>query len=128
MSNTELQEHIAFAEWLRYKGIPFFHPANGGKRSIIQATLLKKMGVLPGVPDFIILKAPKGYRGIAIEMKRAVGNSTVSASQKAVMSMMSHEGWLVFVAYGFANAKKYIEGLEPFYKMPDWDAGPPSKI
>lgn len=47
-----------------------FHVPNGGKRSKIEAAILKQMGVTAGIPDFILFWDRRGY---ALELKTAEG-------------------------------------------------------
>jgi hypothetical protein len=59
--NAEAREQAAIVEWCRWVApeIIVFHVANGGYRSKPEAARLKWMGVLPGVPD-LVLVLPKG--------------------------------------------------------------------
>ena len=47
-----------------------FHIPNGGKRTKIEASRLKAMGVLPAVPDLFLALPLGGYHGMFIEVKR----------------------------------------------------------
>lgn len=47
-----------------------FHIPNGGKRTKIEASRLKAMGVLPGVPDLFLALPLGGYHGMFIEIKK----------------------------------------------------------
>lgn len=47
-----------------------FHIPNGGKRTKIEASRLKAMGVLPGVPDLFLALPSGGYHGMFIEVKK----------------------------------------------------------
>lgn len=71
---TEMQLHTHIVKTLRRvlrKDVLMHHSPNGGKRDIITATHLKRMGTLPGWPDlqfhrdgetyFIELKQPGEY-------------------------------------------------------------------
>ncbi len=51
-----LQYHAA--QWLRANGILFFHPPNGGKRSLAAGARLVALGMVSGVHDLIILLPP----------------------------------------------------------------------
>lgn len=72
--------HRAIVEWLRAVLVDAkaIHIPNGGKRGKAEAGRLKAMGVMPGVPDLMILR-----RGVCrfIEIKTATGN--LSPEQKA---------------------------------------------
>jgi hypothetical protein len=72
---TEYQLHLQVAKFLNHAltgRSTWFHPPNGGYRHATEARRLKAMGVLPGIPDIVVindgrmicfeLKAPKGGR------------------------------------------------------------------
>lgn len=89
ISEDDLQRIcISWFKWVYPEyALRVFHPANGGFRNVIEATKLKKMGVLPGVCD-IIITIPKGrYHGMFAELK--VGDNTLSENQEAFI--MAHE-------------------------------------
>jgi hypothetical protein len=76
----ERRTHIAIADTLRVglaSGWLWFHPANGELRQLRTAELLKRMGVRPGVSDFILVGPPQG-RVHALEVKRK-GNRPTEA-------------------------------------------------
>jgi hypothetical protein len=95
----EDHEQIVAATWLRKNNIPFYHIPNGGKRHMLEAIKLKRMGVSPGVPDICILKARKGYHGLYIEVKRVEGG-TLSDNQKFWRDILLSEGYAWFEAKG----------------------------
>jgi hypothetical protein len=78
---------------------------NGEARSKATGARLKLEGVSPGVPDLFI-----PAWGVWIEMKRAKGG-TVSAVQKDWHAYLRSIGQRVIVAYGFADARRQVEGL-----------------
>lgn len=49
------------------KGTIWFHPANEGKRSVVEGAHLKRMGMLPGVGDLCIILP--GQRPLFLELK-----------------------------------------------------------
>lgn len=54
----EASLQMAVCEHLRLRGAPgllYFHPCNEGKRSEAAGLMLKRMGMLPGVADLVIL-------------------------------------------------------------------------
>jgi len=68
----ERQVHILIADTLRWSISPgwvWFHPANGELRTDATGVLLKRMGVVPGVSDFILISPPHG-KVHALELKR----------------------------------------------------------
>jgi len=68
----ERQVHILLADTLRWSISPgwvWFHCPNGELRNDATGALLKRMGVLPGVSDFILIGPPHG-RVHVLELKR----------------------------------------------------------
>lgn len=51
-----------------------FHPANGGKRSLITAVILQRMGVRPGVGDLCLMRS--GGRAVWLELKHGAGRQS----------------------------------------------------
>jgi len=78
--NMEQKLQIAFANYMEYAhpDVLFFAVPNGGKRTMIEAALLKKMGVLAGVADCLLF-----WKGnfAAIELKRPDKPASMSPSQ-----------------------------------------------
>lgn len=78
--NQEQKLQIAVINYIRmaFPDILVFAVPNGGKRSLIEATMMKKMGVLAGVSD-LLLFWQGGYG--AIELKRPDKKAVMSDSQ-----------------------------------------------
>ena len=57
-----------------------FHVPNGGTRRKREGVKFKKMGVLPGVSDFLFLESRKNYSGLVVELK--VKGGKLQPSQK----------------------------------------------
>jgi hypothetical protein len=108
---NKLQE--AVINWLRYNGYYCFHVPNGGSRNEIEATNLKKQGVMAGCPDILIfdnimdLPSMVIFKGIAIELK--VKGRKVSDAQKEFMSNAEKRGFLVFLAWNLTDLIDYFE-------------------
>ena len=118
---------MAFVDWLRWKHIDFFHVANeavwlGILRRILGTEAaekaarkiiakLKKMGMVPGVHDFVILTEPPGnkYRFVTVEMKAEKGRAT--KSQQDFSLVVERNGGIAFVAKGAGKAIEFMEGL-----------------
>lgn len=119
---TEHQEACILADWLRIKHVPFIHVPNEGKRSYQVAARLKKAGLSPGFPDYLIFMAPPaatqtpGWEkdaacvGAAIELKRKKGGKP-TRSQVEWLKTLQANGWAVCVAYGADDAIKWLEEL-----------------
>lgn len=80
---------------------------NGGWRSPATATLLKRTGVKPGVPDMCLPVARQGYHGLYIELKRGTGGR-VSVEQKKWLLALSQEGYKACVCRGADEAIQTI--------------------
>jgi hypothetical protein len=83
------------------------HIPNGGSRNAIEGAKLKRMGVLPGMPDIMIFEKNKVYSGCAIELK--VKPNRPTNDQQRRLSGLSIRGWFTIVAYDFDEAKKQID-------------------
>jgi len=77
-----------------------FHFAvpNGGRRDIGTAMKLKREGVVPGVPDWIMLRPNALYCGLLIEFKNPNGKGVVSKDQKRIMGSLGSVGYLCKIA------------------------------
>ena len=89
----------ATAQFLRvqYPDILAFHTPNGGHRLKSVAAKLKRQGVTPGVPDWLIIKPNGTFSGLAIELK--VKGGKLSEHQKNRLEYFKNNGWAVFVAW-----------------------------
>jgi hypothetical protein len=101
---TENREQIEFIQWFKRNcpGELIIHIPNGGSRNIVEATTLKAMGVVAGVPDLFI-----PGRRLWIEMKRAKGGR-VSAEQKTLIASIQEFGYTVKVCKGCEEAVAVI--------------------
>ena len=99
---SELQIHIAVVEHLKLRarrGVFWFHPANGNKREKSEAAKLKAMGVIPGVPDLIIIKDGKTF---GLELKTMDGRPSIE--QRDALRAMEFAGAYTAVTYGLDAA------------------------
>ena len=108
---TESQEQIALVQWMRIA-----HPdhrivasANGGARSMITASRMKKEGVSAGFPDLLIPSL-----GLFIELKRTKGG-VVSAEQKDWLEYLRGCGYRAEVCKGWDAARLVIEDAIGMY-------------
>src|SRR6516165_1089854 len=62
-----LFEHVA---WRRVPHTFSFHVPNGGRRSPIEAAIMKSLGIVPGIPDLLSIRGGRLY---ALELKVAGG-------------------------------------------------------
>jgi hypothetical protein len=97
----------ALAIYLKFSGAFWFHSPNGGSRNQIEASKFKAMGVLPGVPDCMILDGRHGFVGMAIELK--VGKNKTTENQVAVQNRLIASGWLVAVTWSLDDAISLVD-------------------
>jgi hypothetical protein len=93
---------------LRARGAPgvfAFHPANGGFRRPVEAAILKGLGVVPGVPDVIVIHQGRCY---AMELKAEGGRP--SETQLATIAAMEAAGTFTCIAEGLDRALAVLEG------------------
>lgn len=97
---SEDQEQAAFVQWFRcqWPKVLIAHFANGGSRNKAEAAKLKRIGVVPGMPDLFI---PEWK--LFIEMKRRHGG-VVSKEQKAMIEYLVSVGYQAYVARGYDEA------------------------
>lgn len=86
------------------KGVVYFHVPNGGKRNQSEAAKFKRLGVVPGIPDLLLLADGKLY---ALEIKTVIGH--LSPDQKAMHAVMREAGATVATAFGLDEALKRLE-------------------
>jgi len=112
---TEQQEAFALAAWLDLRRVFYIHIPNEAKRSPRTGWLLKRAGMKPGAPDYLIFDMPRMptgymYKGVAIELKRTV-KSTTSDVQAAFLATLSERGWLTYVCKGAKEAIARLKEL-----------------
>ncbi len=81
---------------------------------------MKKMGLLPGVPDIMILWPRLGFHGLFIEMKSEKGRATTT--QKEVHKAIKDCGYAVVVCHGCDKAIEAVKAYgigngEAFYDL-----------
>lgn len=111
----EHDECVAFVELLQLKRLLFSHihhetytPYENQKK------LMKELGVMPGVPDYIIFVSKEQSSVdrpllIFIEMKRVSGGTVSPAQQTWIDSLHQVKDVGAFVCYGFDEAKEVID-------------------
>jgi hypothetical protein len=102
----EFNLHCFVADLLKFQrapGVVYFHPANGEKRPPRTAARLKRMGLVRGVPDFVIIMPG---RTAFLELKR--GGGRLSPEQKAFKSAVESCGCAFSVASTPEQANKIL--------------------
>jgi rhodanese-related sulfurtransferase len=94
---------VQHLEWRAPKDCVYFAVPNGGWRSRIEAAILKGLGVVPGIPDLIII-----YRGRvhALELKSERGR--LSPAQAECHQRLREAGAIVGVAAGIDQALAWL--------------------
>lgn len=103
MKHEEDNLQISCVEWFRLqypKKIVLAIP-NGGRRNMIEAVRLKKMGVLAGVSDLFIPEPSSKFHGLWIELKSKTGRLT--DYQETFISAMEDRGYQAKVIRDFSS-------------------------
>jgi hypothetical protein len=103
----QLQIQVIRYLQIQYKEKIFFHVPNGGSRNVIEASKLKKMGVLAGVCDVLVLNPMGSYNGLAIELK--IKPNRVNENQINFINKLEKINWYTKVCYDFETAKNVID-------------------
>ena len=94
MKNIESQIQQSCIKWFRLQHNDLekvlISVPNGGKRSVITASILKAEGAISGVSDLLLLKQNSKYGCLCIEMKKPKG--VQSENQKEWQKSMENIG------------------------------------
>lgn len=66
---------------LKYPKLLLFSVPNGGRRGVIEASIMKSEGVTAGVADLCLLYPSNGFHALFIEMKIDKGKQSLSQIQ-----------------------------------------------
>ena len=106
-------EQAALVDWLRAKGLRFYHVPNEGRHSVQYRAKQLRLGVSAGVPDIVITTRPPAKpeaRGVAVELKRTVGGR-VSPAQAEWLEGLRADGHETKVAIGAIDAIEWLKSL-----------------
>ena len=103
----EAIEQIKVVEWIKQcTDLPVIHTANERKCSPQMGSILKRMGVRPGVADLLI---PRQHsRGISTWIEMKAPNGKLSSLQQQFLSDMKCEGFYADVCYSAESAISLI--------------------
>ena len=104
---NEGQIHRAVVAQLHARAKPdalWFHVPNGGRRNPIEGAQFKRMGVLAGVADLIILHRGHAY---GLELKSETGRPSVA--QMEFMSRLTQAGGFGCITQGLDRAISVLE-------------------
>ena len=107
---TEYEECCWLASWLDLHNIFYIHIPNEGKRSPREGARLKRIGLKPGVADYLILDSPPAMpsrKGTWIELKRKGGKPT--AEQLDFLADAKSCGFCSFVCEGGEEAATILQ-------------------
>lgn len=109
MNHDERRLHIAIWDWLQL-ALPAdavaVHPANGEYRTANTGALLKRMGVVAGLSDFLIFW---NGRCFAIEVKAPGGR--VSPSQIEMAQRLQRAGVITTIVYKMEAVEAFLRSV-----------------
>jgi len=85
-------------------GLWWCHVPNGGYRGAIEAAIFKSLGVVPGVPDLLLIHGGRIY---GLELKANKGQ--LSSAQIRTQQLMREAGAIVATANGIDEALTHLE-------------------
>lgn len=114
MKHLESKLQIECVKWFRlqYPFLTLFAIPNGGRRGIVEATIMKREGILSGVPDLFLAKAVEQYHGLFIEMKSK--NGKLSENQRKVRIDLLTNAYDVIIVNSFDS---FVEQVNKYLKV-----------
>ena len=104
---------IQICDWLKQKtDLPFYHFPLEGKRSLANASVLKRMGMKAGPSVLYFPRSHGQYKGLWLEIK--VGKNKPTPMQTAFLDLMTKEGYMAACVWGSEAA---IEFIKTFYEI-----------
>lgn len=114
----EGSHQAALFDWAAYVKVPeggmlkdyIFAIPNGGKIGVIKGAILKRQGVLAGVPDICLSLPRKAYHGMFLELKREA-YFRITKEQHVVIDRLNKVGYCARVSN---TIDKTIEMIEEY--------------
>jgi hypothetical protein len=107
---SESQQQAECVRWFRQQFPEFekllYAVPNGGFRNKRTAAILRKEGVISGIPDQCLAVARKGFHGLYIEQK--IKGNKPTDNQKELLSLLTAQGYKCEVAYSITQFKEII--------------------
>lgn len=103
-----LQENCVSWFRLNYLGYIIYHIPNGGYRNKSEAVRMKRMGVVPGIPDLHIPYTNGEFLSLYVELKAGSNRST--AVQVEVQEELIMAGNMVVEINSFEEFKQLVDG------------------
>lgn len=83
-----------------------WHIPNEGQRHPVVGIKMQLLGLLKGVPDFVIMVPMENYHGLAIEFK--TGRNKTTDAQKSILSELDSVGYRVAVCWNLEDAQMIV--------------------
>lgn len=104
---------IQVVDWVKQcTDLPVWHTANQRQTSPQHGSMLKRMGVRPGVADLFFPRKQGLFSGLFLELK--VGSNKPTPLQTAFLEEMTKEGYMAACVWGSEAA---IEFIKTFYNI-----------
>lgn len=111
---SEDVEAEVLCRWMDIRGITYFHVPNEGNRRPSYAARMKKIGLRPGVPDYVVLSFPTRFEAamsvpVFLELKSKRG--VLSRHQKQWLEWLTENEYTAKCCYGADEAIAWLESL-----------------
>jgi hypothetical protein len=98
--------------WINYRKYPelrlgFAVPNGAWTKNIMMAMKLKREGMRPGVPDWMLPVRSRQYIGLAIEFK--YGKNKLTKEQTIYQALLREQGWQVETCWDWKVAAGIVE-------------------
>ena len=114
MPRSTYEDELSFtvAQFLDIQGWTYTHFPAGEYRPVKVGAKLKRMGLKPGYPDYLIFfpRPSSACTGTAIELKSPKGR--LNANQKIVRKQLIEAGWAYFVCRTINEVMAVCECIE----------------
>lgn len=112
MKHNESQLQKQCVKWFRYQyphlRLNLFSIPNGGKRSVVTASIMKAEGAVAGVADLMLAVPRHEFHGLFIEMKH--GKNGLSEPQREFKAHVEKHGYRFTVCSSFDQFEREVEG------------------